>query len=293
MSRNKKTQRTQCIRKYVSVLGFRNDAKYELCHQYEHPLNRVFISRRLMKPMITDERIDPLKLPMHIGIIMDGNGRWAQTKNRPRLFGHKAGVEALRNIIRLSSDMGIKILTIYAFSTENWRRPKSEVDGLMGLLIEYFNKEINELHKNRVKIRCLGNINLLPNKTRESVINAIETTRNNEGLILNIAINYGGRDEIITAVKGLNKDIMDGKISPDEINENLFSSYLYTEGLSDPDLIIRTSGELRLSNFLIWQGAYSELWFTDVFWPDFKETHLLDAIYDYQQRKRKFGRIHP
>ncbi|MFZ7132092.1 MAG: isoprenyl transferase [Eubacteriales bacterium] len=239
--------------------------------------------------MILDDRIDMRKLPKHIGIIMDGNGRWAKQKNKPRLLGHKAGVEALRGIIQSSSDIGIEILTIYAFSTENWRRPKSEVDGLMRLLIEYFNKEIKALNKNRVKINVLGNINLLPLKTKESVEKAMNTTATNTGLILNIAINYGGRDEIIAAVKKLSKDVVHGIYQLDDINEDVFSSYLYTAGLSDPDLIIRTSGELRLSNFLIWQCAYSELWFTDVLWPDFYEKDFFQAIYDYQQRKRKYG----
>lgn len=236
-----------------------------------------------------DSRIDVNKLPQHIGIIMDGNGRWAQLKNKPRLLGHKAGVEALRSVIRLSSDLGIKVLTIYAFSTENWRRPKIEVDGLMGLLIEYFKKEIKELNINKVKINALGNIELLPKKAKESILKAMETTSGNTGLILNIAINYGGRDEIIEAVKKINLDVLDDNIKHEDINEELFSKYLYTANMTDPDLIIRTSGELRLSNFLIWQCAYSELWFTPVLWPDFNEKNLYDAIYDYQLRKRKYG----
>lgn len=212
-------------------------------------------------------------------------------KNKPRIFGHRAGVKALKSIIRLSSDINVKILTLYAFSTENWKRPKKEVDGLMNLLVEFFKKEIDELNRNKVKINVLGDINLLPPKSKNSIINAISLTKNNKGLILNVAINYGGRDEIITGIKNFYEDVINNNYKIEDLNENIFSNYLYTSGQDEPDLIIRTSGELRLSNFLIWQCAYSELWFSDVFWPDFSQEEYYHAIYDYQQRKRKFGGI--
>lgn len=239
--------------------------------------------------MALESELDKDNLPKHIAIIMDGNGRWAQKKFKPRLFGHKAGIEALREIIRTSSDIGVKVLTVYAFSTENWKRPKTEVDGLMKLLVEYFNREIHELHANGVKINILGQRSTLPSRVKESVDNAMVLTKNNRGLKLNIAINYGGRDEIIKGVKSLYTHIIENNGSIDDITEESFSKYLFTKDTEDPDLIIRTSGELRLSNFLIWQSAYSELWFTDVLWPDFSKLDLFQAIFDFQQRKRKYG----
>lgn len=239
--------------------------------------------------MALESEIDKNNLPKHIGIIMDGNGRWAQKKLKPRLFGHKAGIETLKEVIRTSSDIGLSTLTVYAFSTENWKRPKSEVDGLMNLLVQYFHKEIHELHENRVKVNILGQTDALSHKVRDTITNAIELTRNNSGLQLNIAINYGGRDEIITGIKKMYSEILEHDGSIDDINEELFSKYLFTKDMEDPDLIIRTSGELRLSNFLIWQSAYSELWFTDVLWPDFSKLEYFQAITDFQRRKRKYG----
>ncbi len=239
--------------------------------------------------MALESELDKDNLPKHIAIIMDGNGRWAQKKFKPRLFGHKAGIETLREIIRTSSDIGVKVLTVYAFSTENWKRPKTEVDGLMKLLVEYFNREIHELHTNGVKINILGQRSTLPSRVKKSVDNAMVLTKNNRGLKLNIAINYGGRDEIIKGVKSLYTHMIENNGSIDDITEESFSKYLFTKDTEDPDLIIRTSGELRLSNFLIWQSAYSELWFTDVLWPDFSKLDLFQAIFDFQQRKRKYG----
>ncbi|MPW25843.1 isoprenyl transferase [Alkalibaculum sp. M08DMB] len=239
--------------------------------------------------MVLENQIDKNNLPKHIGIIMDGNGRWAQKRLKPRLFGHKAGMESLRKIIRTSSDLGINILTVYAFSTENWKRPKAEVDGLMKLLVDYFNKEIHELNKNKVKIKILGQVELLPHNVKKTVVDAMNLTNDNLGLQLNIAINYGGRDEIIMGIKQLYKDLINETTHIDTIDETLFSQYLYTKGMKDPDLIIRTSGELRTSNFLTWQSAYSELWFTDVLWPDFTHEEYYQAIWDYQKRKRKYG----
>lgn len=235
--------------------------------------------------------IDKGKLPVHIAIIMDGNGRWAQKKGLPRVMGHKAGMEALKKTVKSCSDLGIKILTVYAFSTENWNRPQDEVNYLMGLLVEYMRKEVNALHKNKVKIKLLGEADILPGQTRTEIEEAIELTKNNEGLQFNIALNYGGRAEILRACKNLIKDFETGNLDMDSVEEKVFSSYLYTGNNPDPDLIIRTSGEQRISNFLLWQGAYSELVFVDQLWPDFDEAVLHSAILEYQNRNRRFGAL--
>ena len=227
-------------------------------------------------------------LPEHIAIIMDGNGRWASQKKLPRTLGHKAGVEALKEIVRYTSSIKIKILTVYAFSTENWKRPLEEVEYLINyLLIEFLKKEIDEINRNNVKIRILGDIKPLPKKTKEEIIKAVELTKNNKGLLFNIALNYGGKDELVNSFRVISEMILKKTITPADINEKLVSKYLYTA--NEPDLIIRTGGEKRLSNFLIWQGAYSELYFTDVFWPDFKKENLIEAINDYNTRNRRFG----
>lgn len=235
--------------------------------------------------------IDSNRLPKHIAIIMDGNGRWASKRALPRVFGHKAGMEALREVVKACSDMRIKILTVYAFSTENWNRPTDEVSYLMNLLIEYMRKEINELNKNNVKIKILGDISGLPKVTREEVEKAASLTENNVGMQFNIALNYGGRAEIISACKKIAEEFKEGKISSEEITEDLISEYLFTKGDIDPDLIIRTSGEMRLSNFLLWQSAYSELVFIEEMWPDFNKKHLEKAILEYQSRDRRFGLV--
>lgn len=235
--------------------------------------------------------IDSSRLPKHIAIIMDGNGRWASKRALPRVFGHKAGMEALREVVRACSDMGIEILTVYAFSTENWNRPTDEVSFLMNLLIEYMRKEINELNKNNVKVKILGDISGLPGVTREEVEKAVSLTENNNGIQFNIALNYGSRAEIISACKRVAEEFKEGKISSEEITEELVSEYLFTKGDIDPDLIIRTSGEKRLSNFLLWQSAYSELIFVEEMWPDFNKKHLMNAILEYQNRDRRFGLV--
>lgn len=235
--------------------------------------------------------IDSNRLPKHIAIIMDGNGRWASKRALPRVFGHKAGMEALREVVKACSDIGIKILTVYAFSTENWNRPTDEVSYLMNLLIEYMRKEINELNKNNVKIKILGDISGLPKVTREEVEKAASLTENNVGIQFNIALNYGSRAEIINACKKIADEFKEGKISREEITEDLISEYLFTKGDIDPDLIIRTSGEMRLSNFLLWQSAYSELVFVEEMWPDFNKKHLEKAILEYQSRDRRFGLV--
>lgn len=230
------------------------------------------------------------KLPLHIAIIMDGNGRWAKKRGLPRSLGHKAGVDVLKEIVKYSSQIGIKILTVFAFSTENWSRPKEEIDYLINnLLVEFLRQEINELHKNGVKLKILGDINPLPDNTKHEIVRALEITNKNTGLQFNIALNYGGRNEIVMAFKKIYDMILNGSINPEELNEDLIAKNLYTAGDKDPDLIIRTSGEERISNFLIWQGAYSELYFSKVLWPDFKKEHLMEAIIEYQNRDRRFG----
>lgn len=235
------------------------------------------------------KKINTRKIPAHIAIIMDGNGRWARKRNLPRSFGHKAGVEAVRDIVKACSELGVKVLTLYTFSTENWKRPADEVSTLMKLLSEYLRSELNELDKNNVKIRSIGDLSKLPVVCQNDLQNAFNTTKNNDGLILNLALNYGGRSEIVDAVKKISRLVKDGRIKPEDINANMVSSFLSTSGLPDPDLIIRPSGELRISNFLLWQSAYSELWFSDIYWPDFKRYNLYEAIIDYQKRDRRFG----
>jgi len=224
-------------------------------------------------------------LPEHIAIIMDGNGRWAKAKNRPRLFGHNAGMKTLKKIVRASSDAGIKIITMYAFSTENWKRSPEEVDGLMNIAVEYFHKEVGELHQNNVKINVIGNLNGLGKKVREASLKAMDTTTKNTGLVLNIALNYGGRDEILHAVK----ELLAQGISPEAVTEQHISDHLYTKGQPDPDLLIRTGGESRLSNFMLWQMAYSEFMFTDIYWPDFEVEVFYEMIKNYQNRNRRYG----
>lgn len=254
-----------------------------------------FISKKDKLPEVQDSIDIALdKIPKHIGIIMDGNGRWAKAKNLPRTLGHKAGVETLKKIVRECSDLGVKYLTVYAFSTENWKRPKDEVNGLMKLLVEYLRNELKELDENNVIIRTIGDISKLPKPCIDILDKSVEETRSNTGLVLNLALNYGGRYEILRAVKNIFEDYKEGRISEDEIlnlNDEKFSSYLYTKNIPDPDIIIRPSGEQRLSNFLLWQCAYSEFWYSDINWPDFSIENLHKAIYDYQNRDRRFGGV--
>ena len=229
----------------------------------------------------------PEHIPAHVAIIMDGNGRWAKARGLPRLAGHKAGTENLRRIIRGCVKFGIKYLTIYAFSTENWGRPEDEVSGLMNIIREVIEKELMELHKEGVQLRHIGHLDKLDPILQKKVIDAVEMTRNNDRLILNIAFNYGGRDEILCAVK----QIVEEKVPVDRITPELFGSYMFTKDCPDPDLIIRTSGELRTSNFLIWQSAYSEWYFPATLWPDFDEEELRKAVIAYSERDRRFGKV--
>ncbi len=228
----------------------------------------------------------PEKIPAHVAIIMDGNGRWARARGLPRLAGHRAGVENLRRVLDACVEFGIQYLTIYAFSTENWNRSPLEVRGLMNILEEVIDRELDELHENGVQLRHLGRLDRLNPALQEKVLRAIELTRNNQRLVLNIAWNYGGRAEIVYAIQRI---LADG-IKPDQVDETMVSHYLYTADCPDPDLIIRTSGELRISNFLIWQSAYSEWYIDPTFWPDFGREELLEALRAFAQRERRFGR---
>ncbi len=233
--------------------------------------------------------IDPMNVPKHVAIIMDGNGRWAQKKGLPRVAGHRAGVKTIKNIARAANQLNIQVLTLYAFSTENWKRPENEVKFLMELPQEFLIKEMDELMEQNIQVRVMGFVVELPEHTLKAVKEAEELTKNNTGLILNIAMNYGSRNELLHATNQMIQDILDGKLSQEAIDEKKISSYLLTSDFPDPELLIRTSGEQRISNFLLWQLAYSELWFTQVYWPDFSQTLFLKAIYDYQQRTRRFG----
>jgi undecaprenyl diphosphate synthase len=226
-------------------------------------------------------------VPTHIAIIMDGNGRWALSRGLPRLAGHRAGTENLRRVIEACAEFGIKYLTIYAFSTENWGRPFEEVQGLLRILEDVIDRELQELHDQGVQLRHIGRLDGLKPALRKKVLEAIEFTKHNTRLILNVAFNYGGRDEIVCAIQRLIKD----GVKAEEVTDALVSQYLFTAGVPDPDLIIRTSGELRGSNFLIWQGAYSEWYFTQTFWPDFGKDELSRALEEYRQRERRYGRV--
>jgi undecaprenyl diphosphate synthase len=227
------------------------------------------------------------KIPAHVAIIMDGNGRWAIQRGLPRLAGHKAGTENLRRVIRASVEFGVKYLTIYAFSTENWGRPPEEVKGLMYILEDVIDHELNELHKEGVQLRHIGRLERLAPSLQQKVLAAIEVTKNNNRLILNIAFNYGGRDEIVQAIQRIIKS----GIQPEDVTAVTVSQHLYTAGVPDPDLIIRTSGELRVSNFLIWQSAYSEWYVTPTFWPDFDKDEYLHALQNFAQRDRRYGKV--
>lgn len=228
-----------------------------------------------------------LKIPTHLAVIMDGNGRWARARGLPRQAGHRAGTENLRRIIESCADLGIKILTVYAFSTENWGRPEEEVKGLMGILEDVIDRELKDLHNNGVRLRHIGMLSGLSERLQEKVQQAVELTKNNERLILNIAWNYGGRQEIVHAVR----EIIKAGIPAEEIDVQTFEQYLFTAGLPDPDLIVRTSGEFRVSNYLIWQGAYAEYYVTPTYWPSFNRDELIKALESYGQRERRYGLV--
>jgi undecaprenyl diphosphate synthase len=230
------------------------------------------------------------KLPKHIAIIMDGNGRWAKKRGRIRIFGHENGVKAVRNTVEACAELGIEALTMYAFSTENWNRPQKEVDRLMSLLVSSLNKELKTFIKNDIKLEAIGEIAALPEKTYKTLQKVIEATRNHKKMTLSLALNYGSRDEIINVVKNVAKKVKNNIINIEDIDQVIINEHLYTQNLPDVDLLIRTSGEKRISNFLLWQIAYAELVFTEVLWPDFKKEDLYHAIIDYQNRERRFGK---
>lgn len=236
--------------------------------------------------------LDPNNIPEHVAIIMDGNGRWAQKRHLPRVAGHKQGMETVKTITKAASDMGIKVLTLYAFSTENWKRPADEVNYLMKLPVDFFDKFVPELIQNNVRVNVMGYVDQLPQKTQKAVNDAIEDTKNCDGMILNFALNYGSRAEITTAVQEIARSVQEGKVKPEKISPELISAHLMTASLGhyqDPDMVIRTSGEKRISNFLLWQIAYSEFVFMAPHWPEFNADLLAQAVYEYQHRKRRFG----
>jgi len=235
--------------------------------------------------------VKQLKLPQHIAIIMDGNGSWAKQRHLPRSAGHRSGLETAKKTIRFCAERGIKVLTLFAFSSENWQRPSGEVTDLMGLFLKALQQDINELHQNNIQFRVIGDYNRLSERLKNGILAAEKLTKNNSGLKLVVAIDYGGRWDIIQAVRQLSQQTQKGMINPEEINEALFSNYLSTAELPDPDLFIRTSGELRISNFLLWQLAYTEFYFTDNFWPDFNEAELDKALEFFARRKRRFGAL--
>lgn len=235
--------------------------------------------------------IDRDHLPRHIAIIMDGNGRWARVRGLPRIAGHREGINSVREIVTCCREIGIKVLTIYAFSAENWKRPDLEVNALMMFLEEYLQKELKTLMDNNIRFMTIGQTDKLPGSVQQWIRKVVTETENNGAMILNIALSYGGRTEIVDAIRDIAKDAIDGKVSPEDIDIDLISNYLYTSDLPDPDLMIRTSGETRVSNFLLWQIAYAELYFTKTLWPDFRRHDLLLAILDYQQRERRFGMV--
>ncbi|MBN1290913.1 MAG: isoprenyl transferase [Candidatus Latescibacteria bacterium] len=246
-----------------------------------------------MKKNFTEDRKKVIKkgaLPKHVAIIMDGNGRWAKSRGLKRIDGHRAGIDTVRRIVRLAGEIGIGYMTLYTFSSENWNRPPGEIRGLMEILAQTLEKEIPELHENGVRLQTIGDISALPKRSRDALYEAVEATSKNTGLTLVLALNYGGRDEIVRAIKSIARNVRDGQLNPDNISYKNVESALYTAGIPDPDLLIRTSGEFRLSNFLLWQLAYTELWITDVMWPDFSDMEFFDALESYGIRERRFGK---
>lgn len=254
-------------------------------------LNKLLKRKKPEQTTIHTNEIDSGSIPEHVAIIMDGNGRWAKKRNLPRVSGHHEGMQTAKKIVSAANELGVKVLTLYAFSTENWKRPKKEVDYLMKLPEEFLNIFLPELVEQNVQVRNMGLKDDLPEHTRRAVDKAVEQTKENDGMILNFALNYGSRNEIVEAAKKMAEDLQSGKFGREDIDEELFENYLLTNDLKDPDLLIRTSGEIRLSNFMLWQLAYTEFWFTDVLWPDFTGEHLVDAIKEYQRRTRRYGGV--
>jgi undecaprenyl diphosphate synthase len=234
-------------------------------------------------------RIDLARLPRHIAVIMDGNGRWARRRRLPRIAGHRAGAAAVRAVVESCSRLGVAALSLYAFSAENWKRPRAEVSTLMALLREYIQKEIAEIHRNNIRLQILGRYELLPGEVLRDLEDALRLTGSNTGMVLNVALNYSARTELVDAFRAIIRKVQQGHLSEQAIDEQIIADHLYTRGLADPDLLIRTSGEMRVSNFLLWQIAYAEIWVTDTLWPDFTRHHLYQAILDFQKRERRYG----
>jgi undecaprenyl diphosphate synthase len=247
---------------------------------------RAFFSKAPVRPSQT---LDTENIPQHIAIIMDGNGRWAKSRGLPRMAGHHSGMKTVKRITMAADRLGVKYLTLYAFSTENWKRPKAEVEFLMKLPQEFLSIELKDLIEKNVQVRMMGHKGDLPDHTLHAVEEAIRKTANNTGLVLNFALNYGSRKEMIEAVRQVGHSVQSGDLKPEEIEESHLANHLLSVGMPDPDLLIRTSGELRLSNFMLWQLAYSEMWFTDVYWPEFTEEHFHEAIQEFQRRARRYG----
>jgi undecaprenyl diphosphate synthase len=235
-------------------------------------------------------KISKDKVPAHVAVIMDGNGRWAKQRGMMRVLGHKNAIKAVRDTVEAAAELGVKHLTMYAFSTENWNRPKMEVDALMDLLVSTIQGEVKTLNENKIKLNAIGDIDSLPAKTRKELLKAIENTAQNNHMTLHLALSYSGRSEIMRAIKNMMFDLQDNKIERSALNDELFGQYLYTAGIPDPELLIRTSGEHRISNFLLWQLAYTEFYFTEKLWPDFRKADFFEAILDYQSRERRFGK---
>jgi undecaprenyl diphosphate synthase len=240
--------------------------------------------------MSVSSSLDPTRIPRHVAIIMDGNGRWAQQRHQPRLFGHKAGVASVQEVVEVARKIGVEVLTLYAFSSENWKRPASEVAGLMSFLKSYLQTELTKMLRNEIRLTCIGDQDRLPPEVQEVLQKAVMTTASNSKLTLNLALSYGSRSELTRAMKKLAVSCVSGELLPQDITEEMVSASLDTADLVDPDLLIRTGGEARLSNFLLWQASYSEIYFTETMWPDFRKEAFLQAIADFQQRERRFGK---
>ena len=255
-------------------------------------LKKIFESKnseQQIPKQLIESFIDPRIIPQHVAVIMDGNGRWAKEQGKPRTYGHYAGAERLKEIVRIADNIGVKALSAYAFSTENWKRPAAEVSFIMKLLDRYLTNEIETFQKNNVCVRFMGSRDGLPKNVQEKMDNAVQKTKDNTGIILNLAINYGGQAEILEAVKKVASEVKDGLLSIDEINLTSFENYLYTKDLPPLDLLIRTGGDFRVSNFMLWQIAYAEIWNTEIYWPDFSSEYFLQAVRDFQKRDRRFG----
>ncbi len=240
--------------------------------------------------MLDTSKIDFSKMPKHVAVIMDGNGRWAKQRGKLRIFGHTNAITSVRDTVEIAAELGVKVLTLYAFSTENWNRPQDEVSSLMSLMVSTLGGEAERLHKNQIKLITIGNTDALPDNVKKKLEAAKELTKNNTHMTLNIALSYSARWEIVKATKQIAKLVKEGKLDPEDINDDIFAANLETAGMPDPELLIRTSGEERISNFLLWQLSYAELYFTEVLWPDFRKQNFIDAIINYQGRERRFGK---